>query len=80
MGGVSAALPMLGRKVVVHMENVSVQGVGGLVTVEQASRLLGISISGVYKRITRQSIPVVKLGDRVLLRASDLQPSGGVRK
>lgn len=55
------------------MERVPVAGLSGYLTVKQVAEMLHITIGGVHKLIRRQNIPVVKLGNNLLLRAADIR-------
>jgi excisionase family DNA binding protein len=45
----------------------------GYITVKQASELLGISVWGVYWRITNHHIPTIQIGRNKLIKQTDLE-------
>ena len=51
-----------------------------LVSIEEASRLLGLSTSTVYKLAARCELPSVKLGGRLLFKPSDLATHAEARR
>ncbi len=55
------------------MDDVRVEGLAGFVTVAQAARLLGMTVSGVHKLIRRRNLPVLRVGTTLLVQLSVLQ-------
>lgn len=54
-------------------EAVKVEGLGGWITVREASRLLGIGPTAVHMAIRRHRLPTIKLGNTTMLRLTDLK-------
>ena len=58
------------------MDDVCVEGIGGWITVAQAARLLGLTVSGVHKLVRRRNLPVLRVGGErgpLLVQLSALQ-------
>jgi excisionase family DNA binding protein len=51
----------------------TLEGLGAYISVKEAGRLLGMTVSGVHAALRRRRVPSVKLGNSVLIRASDLR-------
>jgi hypothetical protein len=47
---------------------------GDWVTLDTATRALGVSYVSLYKRIKREHIPVQKAGRTIMVRLQDVQP------
>ena len=48
-------------------------GIGDYLTIKGAAKLLGITTSGMYKRVDRDKIPSVVIGRSKLIKISELQ-------